>query len=278
MDSKNNKIDVLDHGFVRLIDVMGDDASIVQSARVSYGKGTKTVNEDRGLIRYLMRNRHTSPLEMGEVKLHWRLPIFVARQAVRHRTAQINEYSARYSIMSDDFYLPALERVQGQSKSNKQGSEDIDLPPEAKNEVLDIIRRNGQQQYADYQRLLEIGVSRELARVVLGTFFYTEWYLKINLHNLFHFLHLRMDAHAQYEIRVYADAIYKLVQPHFPLCFEAFDDYRRKATSLSSEEFEIIKDVLKQFPDARHVMEARLKEDEKLSPREKKEIKEKFIL
>ncbi len=205
------KIPCLDLGFVYLVDYMGGDASIVQAARVSYGIGTKTVNEDRGLIRYLMRHQHTTPFEMVEMKFHLKLPIFVARQMIRHRTANVNEYSGRYSVMPDEFYLPPVEHVTKQSATNRQGGGDPVTSDEAA-EVLGIIEGEQRAVREGYERMLELDIRRELARVNLGVAQYTEWYWKNDLHNLFRFLMLRMDDHAQYEIRVYAEAMAKIVK------------------------------------------------------------------
>jgi thymidylate synthase (FAD) len=221
---------VHDHGLVALVDVMPRfapvgktaDFAIVQAARVSYGEGTKQVNEDRGLIRYLARHRHTTPFEMVEFKFHHVMPIFIARQWIRHRTANVNEYSARYSVVRDRFYHPSLENVRKQSASNRQGGEEIADAATAQ-QFLDYLDKV-EALYADYEQLLEKGVTRELARIGLPVSVYTEWYWKIDLHNLFHFLSLRMDAHAQQEIRDYATAMFALVQPIVPVAAEAFFD------------------------------------------------------
>lgn len=248
-------ISILDHGFVRVIDYMGDDSAIVQAARVSYGKGTKSKNNDRGLIRYLMRHRHTTPFEMCEVKLHVKMPIFVARQWVRHRTANINEYSARYSILDKEFYLPDPSQLAEQSNSNKQGREKL-LSSEQAAAVLDILRRDASACYDTYSGLINDDgtgervdpgapqVARELARINLGMGYYTQWYWKIDLHNLFHFLSLRAHSHAQYEIRVYADAIAEMVKDWVPFAYEAFEDYRAGAAHFSKQEVEVIKAAL----------------------------------
>jgi len=225
---------VLDKGFVRLVDSMGDDSSIVQAARVSYGKGTKTVNEDRGLIRYLIRMKHSTPVELVDFKFHVKLPIFVARQWMRHRACTFNEYSGRYSIMSDDCYIPELDRITEQSTDNKQGSSNIVLD-DADNIQLSMEQQT-QSDLDNYHDFLDKGVSREIARINLPVSNYTEFYWKINLHNLFHFLKLRMDSHAQYEIRVYAEAIYEMIKEIVPLACEAFDDYVLNAEQLSSNE------------------------------------------
>jgi thymidylate synthase (FAD) len=238
------EVPCLDKGFVRLVDVMGNDASIVQAARVSYGSGTKQVNEDRGLIRYLMRHLHTTPFEMVEFKFHVKLPIFVARQWIRHRTANVNEYSGRYSEMKDEFYVPALDQVRAQSKTNKQGREDVAFAPDESERITEQLRQSQNQQYAEYQGLLETGLAREIARINLPVSNYTEWYWKIDLHNLFHFLRLRMDAHAQYEIRVYADAMAGIVKNIVPLAWEAFEDYMLLAERFTRLELGVLAEML----------------------------------
>jgi thymidylate synthase (FAD) len=246
---------VLDHGFVRLVDYMGDDGAIVQSARVSYGRGTKAATNDRGLIRYLMRHRHTTPFEMCEIKLHVKLPIFVARQWIRHRTANVNEYSARYSILDREFYLPHQDHLASQSLSNKQGREEV-LGNAQAAEVLELLRRDSIQTYDTYEHLLNDKgdgspvdegrpqLARELARMNLSINYYTQWYWKIDLHNLLHFLSLRMDSHAQYEIRVYADIIAQLVEKWVPHAYEAFSDYRVGGSFFSRREVDVLKEVL----------------------------------
>lgn len=213
---------ILGHGFVRLVDVMGTDSSIVQAARVSYGAGTKTPSSDRSLIRYLLRNRHTSPFEMVELKFHIKLPIFVARQWVRHRTASINEVSARYSEMPNEMYIPT--QWKHQSTSNKQGSGDS-VCPTLNARATERVEKLFRQAFSTYSDLLASGIAREQARIVLPTALFTEWYWKIDLHNLLHFLRLRLDSHAQYEIRVYAEQIYAMVKERFPVSAEAFEDY-----------------------------------------------------
>lgn len=235
-------ISCLDHGFVRLIDYMGDDSAIVQAARVSYGKGTKSVSNDRGLLRYLIRNRHTSPFEMNEIKLHVKMPIFVARQWIRHRTANVNEVSARYSVLDKEFYLPAPKDMAVQSKNNKQGRGNV-LKAEQSAIALNLLKQDALGAYDTYEKLLgeEFGLARELARMNLPVNWYTQWYWKIDLHNLLHFLSLRMDAHAQYEIRVFADAIGSLVADWVPLVWEAFQDYRLGGTFISKQEIEILR-------------------------------------
>lgn len=237
-------IPCLDHGFVRVVDYMGDDAAVVQAARVSYGKGTKKRSEDRGLIRYLMRHRHTTPLEMCELKLHVKLPIFVARQWIRHRTANVNEYSARYSILDREFYLPRPEDLATQSANNKQGRGDV-LAADAAAAVLELLRRDAVRAYDSYEALLDShGLARELARMNLPVSYYTQWYWKIDLHNLLHFLALRIDPHAQHEIRVYAEAIAGVVRDWVPLCWEAFEDYRLGAATLSRQMLVVVRRML----------------------------------
>lgn len=244
----NNKtgtqIPCLDKGFVRLVDYMGDDAAIVQAARVSYGTGTKQVNEDRGLIRYLMRHAHTTPFEMVDFKFHVKLPVFVARQWIRHRTASVNEYSGRYSIMKDEFYVPEPAQVRLQSATNKQGRSD-ETPPEQETEaILQALHLSQAESYSEYEELLDKNLARELARINLPMSLYTEWYWKINLHNLFHFLRLRLDAHAQYEIRVYAEALAELVKPIVPFAFEAFEDYVLHSFRLTKPEISALRQLL----------------------------------
>lgn len=217
-------IKCLDKGFVRLVDSMGGDDAIVQSARVSYGQGTSKVSQDRGLIRYLMRHRHTTPFEMVEFKFHCKMPIFVARQWVRHRTANINEYSLRYSEARDEFYYPDPEHIQFQSTLNKQGRLG-ELPGELKQKVLDYFKENSERSFAMYSELNEAGVARELIRSLLPVNLYTEWYWKNDLHNLLHFIGLRSDSHAQYEIRVFSDAMAESVKKVAPFAWEAYQDY-----------------------------------------------------
>ena len=238
----------LDHGFVRLMDYMGSDESIVQAARVSYGKGTKHVHQDRGLIRYLMRHQHTTPFEMVEFKFHCKLPIFVARQWIRHRTASVNEYSLRYSEAQNEFYVPDPDVIRKQSETNRQGRSDESVPEELQEQALDIFKKHTQQLWDDYQKLEQMEIARELARINLPVSLYTEWYWKINLHNLLHFLRLRLDPTAQYEIRVYAEAIAEIVKIAVPITWEAFEDYMLYAKSFSRSELEILKAVLAELP------------------------------
>jgi len=245
----------LDHGFIRVVDYMGDDQAIVQAARVSYGKGTSRVSEDRGLIRYLMRHRHSTPFEMCEIKLHVKLPMFIARQWIRHRTASINEYSARYSVLDKEFYIPDEKDLAVQSKSNKQGRGGT-LSPKDSEEALFLLKRDAEKSYETYEYLLnenpkgEVvddnrdGLSRELARINLTLNTYTQWYWKTNLHNLMNFIFLRADSHAQYEIRVYADIIYKIMESWVPITAEAFKSYRSGSVEFSAEALNVIKLML----------------------------------
>ncbi|MGB9663914.1 MAG: FAD-dependent thymidylate synthase [Ignavibacteria bacterium] len=235
---------VLNHGFIRLIDYMGGDESIVQAARVSYGKGTKTVSEDRTLIRYLMRHQHTTPFEMVEFKFHIKLPLFVARQWIRHRTANVNEYSGRYSIMPEEFYVPDETVIKFQSKANKQGRDSEEVPPEIRKRVLEILLQEQKSAFSGYQEMLNYNIARELARINLPLSLYTQWYWKIDLHNLFHFLKLRMDKHAQYEIRVYAEKMAEIVKAVVPIAYEAFEDYVLKSVTFSKNEILILKKYL----------------------------------
>ena len=249
-------IPVLDHGFVRVVDYMGDDTSIVQSARVSYGKGTKQVSTDAGLIKYLMRHWHSTPFEMCEIKYHIKLPIFIARQWIRHRTANVNEYSARYSILDKEFYIPSVENLASQSQVNKQGRAES-LSPEEAEKVITLLKNDAEQTYRNYEVMLNensegetlddssMGIARELARMNLTLNTYTQWYWKIDLNNLLHFLALRADAHAQYEIRVYADIILDIVKKWVPVTYEAFEDYRVGGTQLSAKEILILKKIIK---------------------------------
>ena len=243
-----NAIPVLDHGFIRVVDYMGDDAAICQAARVSYGKGTKSVQNDEGLIRYLMRHWHSTPFEMCEVKLHVKLPVFVARQWIRHRTANVNEYSARYSILDREFYIPAPEHIAAQSVVNNQGRGEALTGAEAAR-VLDILKTDSERSYNNYQAMIsddgQRGLARELARMNLPANIYTQWYWKVDLHNLLHFLRLRADAHAQYEIRVYADAICSVVADWVPFAYVAFEDYRLGGATLSETALECVRRMLK---------------------------------
>jgi len=266
---------VLDHGFIRVVDYMGDDGAIVQAARVSYGKGTRQAREDRALIRYLMRARHTSPFEMCEIKLHVKLPVFVARQWIRHRTASVNEYSARYSILEDEFYLPRAEQLAAQATDNRQGRGE-GLGPEESRRVLDILRDDAALTYSHYQELLNRdaegkprdparkGLARELARMNLTLGVYTEWYWKIDLHNLFHFISLRADPHAQYEIRAYAEVLLDIARRWVPVATEAFEEYVLGGAHLSRSALAIVRRLL--------AGEAVAQAESGLSPREWREL------
>jgi thymidylate synthase (FAD) len=248
-------VPVLDHGFVRVIDYMGDDSAIVQAARVSYGRGTKRISEDAGLIRYLMRHRHSTPFEMCEIKYHVKLPIFVARQWIRHRTANVNEYSARYSVLDREFYIPAPEHLAAQSASNRQGRGEVLRADEAAR-VLELLRADAARCHDDYAWMLNedepgrpadpgrAGLARELARMNLTLNTYTQWYWKSDLHNLLHFLALRADPHAQYEIRAYAQAMLETVRAWVPLAFQAFRDYRLDGVTLSGPMLAVLRRML----------------------------------
>ena len=239
---------VLDHGFVRVVDYMGDDAAICQAARVSYGRGTKSVQNDEGLIRYLMRHWHSTPFEMCEVKLHVKLPVFVARQWIRHRTANVNEYSARYSILDREFYIPEPDALAAQSVINNQGRGEV-LTGEEAEKVLRLLKNDSAQTYDHYEQMIsqegQMGLARELARMNLPANIYTQWYWKVDLHNLLHFLRLRADSHAQFEIREYADEICKLVSDWVPFAYAAFEDYRLGGATLSSKALDCVKRMIK---------------------------------
>lgn len=235
---------VLDHGFVRLVDYLGGDARIVQAARVSYGAGTKTVREDRALIDYLLRNRHTSPFEQVILTFHLKMPIFVARQWIRHRTARLNEISGRYSIMRDEFYLPRPHEIRRQSKRNRQGGSAAEVPAELQQRVIELLEADQQSAYGSYQDLLDDGLARELARINLPLALYTEMYWQIDLNNLFHFLKLRLDWHAQYEIRVYGDVMAEAVRAVAPLAFEAFEEHILHGQAFSGSELELLRAAL----------------------------------
>ena len=239
----DNAIKCLDKGFVRLVDSMGGDDAIVQAARVSYGKGTSKVSQDRGLIRYLMRHRHSTPFEMVEFKFHCKMPIFVARQWVRHRTANINEYSLRYSEARDEFYYPDPEHIQFQSTLNKQGRMG-EVTPELKQKVQDYFKEISERSFAIYAELNQAGIARELARSILPVNLYTEWYWKNDLHNLLHFIGLRSDSHAQYEIRVFSDAMAESVKAVAPFAWEAYQDYIVKGMRFSRIEQSLLERTL----------------------------------
>ncbi len=243
---------VLDHGFIRVVDYMGDDAAIVQAARVSYGKGTRQASQDEGLIRYLMRHRHTSPFEMCEIKLHVKLPMFIARQWIRHRTANVNEYSARYSILDKEFYVPAADQLAVQSSINNQGRGEAINRDDAE-KILDLMKGDAAQAFNSYEQLINSdadgkpidperpALARELARIGLPLSTYTQWYWKTDLHNVFHFMALRADSHAQYEIRVYADVIRDIANRWVPLASKAFEDYRLHGVELSRDAIEVVR-------------------------------------
>ena len=268
-------LEVLDHGFVRVVDYMGDDAAIVQAARVSYGKGTKLVRQDAGLINYLMRHRHTTPFEMCEIKYHVKLPIFVARQWIRHRTANVNEYSARYSVLDREFYIPAPDNLAAQAASNRQGRGDV-LQGEEAAEVLALLKADSERCYESYETMLNErvdgsqidpgrqGLARELARMNLPLNVYTQWYWKIDLHNLLHFVSLRADPHAQYEIRVYAEALLETIRRWVPAACEAFENHVIGGTQLSAGALGVVKRMI----DGESVTQ----EDSGLSAREWREL------
>lgn len=243
---------VLDHGFVRVVDYMGSDQAVVQSARVSYGSGTKKLRQDQGLINYLLRHRHTTPFEMCEIKFHIKLPIFIARQWIRHRTANVNEYSARYSIMGKEFYIPNRENLCSQSETNKQGRSEV-LSDQEADRVLELLKQDSENSYKHYEEMMNVdangnvideskqGLTRELARMNLSLNYYTEWYWKIDLHNLLHFLALRVDSHAQYEIQEYAKVMLAIVEKWVPFTSEAFSDYKQNSFACSAKMTEVIK-------------------------------------
>lgn len=235
---------VLDKGFVRLVDYLGSDSRIVQSARVSYGEGTKTYRQDKGLINYLMRNDHTSPFEQVNFTFHIKMPIFVARQWIRHRTAKVNEISGRYSIMADEAYVPALKDINKQSEDNKQGRSDEALDIELQKQVATIIEEDQKRAFETYHKLLDLGIAREIARINLPLSLYTEWYWHMDLHNLFHFLRLRLDSHAQYEIRVYAQVILDIIKKVCPLACEAFEEQVLNGKRFSSKEVDALKELI----------------------------------
>lgn len=269
---------VLDHGFIRVVDYMGNDSAVVQAARVSYGAGTRKVREDQGLIRYLIRHRHTTPFEMCEIKFHVKLPIFVARQWIRHRTANINEYSARYSILDNEFYIPAPEHLARQSSTNRQGRGSV-LEGSQALTVMRMLRDDATRAHAHYVEMMDIsgdeedqadspGLARELARMNLTLNFYTQWYWKVNLHNFMHFLSLRGDQHAQYEIRAYANVMLGILKKWVPDTFDAFSDYRLGATELSAKSIIVLRKML--------AGEKVVQSDSGLSKREWRELMELF--
>ena len=269
---------VLDHGFIRVVDYMGNDSAVVQAARVSYGAGTRKVREDQGLIRYLIRHRHTTPFEMCEIKFHVKLPIFVARQWIRHRTANINEYSARYSILDNEFYIPAPEHLARQSGTNRQGRGSV-LEGSQALTVMRMLRDDATRAHAHYVEMMDIsgdekdqadspGLARELARMNLTLNFYTQWYWKVNLHNFMHFLSLRGDQHAQYEIRAYANVMLEILKKWVPDTFDAFSDYRLGAAELSAKSIIVLRQML--------AGEKVVQSDSGLSKREWRELMELF--
>nr|WP_253309219.1 FAD-dependent thymidylate synthase [Rickettsia endosymbiont of Ceutorhynchus assimilis] len=235
---------VLDHGFIRVVDYMGSDSAIVQAARVSYGKGTKQISQDEALIKYLMRHHHTTPFEMCEIKFHVKLPIFVARQWIRHRTANVNEYSARYSILDNEFYIPKPEQIAKQSDNNKQGSGEA-FDPDISKEIIDSLTNDSNLVYSHYEKFIEQGLAREIARTNLTLNYYTQFYWKIDLHNLLHFLKLRADKHAQYEIRVYAEVMLDIIKKWVPLAYNAFVEYCLESACISRTGLEIIRKLIK---------------------------------
>lgn len=249
-------IKILDHGFIRVVDYMGDDSSIVQAARVSYGRGTKKSLQDKGLINYLLRHRHTTPFEMCDIKFHIKLPIFVARQWIRHRTASVNEYSARYSILGNEFYVPERENLASQSKINKQGRDNQMVPDDVAAHVINTLKADAMNCYDHYIQMMNeddqgnvidennVGITRELARMNLTLNYYTEWYWKINLHNLLHFVALRADPHAQYEIRVYADAMLDIIKAWVPYTYEAFEEHVLNGSRFSGKAVDTIRKLI----------------------------------
>ncbi|MCM1001005.1 MAG: FAD-dependent thymidylate synthase [Wolbachia endosymbiont of Melophagus ovinus] len=235
---------VLDHGFIRVVDYMGSDSAIVQAARVSYGKGTKQISQDEALIKYLMRHHHTTPFEMCEIKFHVKLPIFVARQWIRHRTANVNEYSARYSILDNEFYIPRPEQVAKQSDNNKQGSGEA-FDSHTSKEIIDSLTNDSNLVYSHYERFIQQGLAREIARTNLMLNYYTQFYWKIDLHNLLHFLKLRADKHAQYEIRVYAEVMLDIIKKWVPMAYSAFVEYCLESVCISRTGLEVVRKLIK---------------------------------
>lgn len=240
----DQSIPVLDKGFVRLVDYMGGDARIVQTARVSYGEGTKTLRQDAGLIDYLLRHEHTSPFEHVIFELHCKMPIFVARQWIRHRTARLNEISGRYSVMKKEFYVPPREQISLQSSDNKQGRETKSVPPELQDNVLDLLRQDQSSSYANYEEILTDGIARELARINLPLSMYTEWYWQMDLKNMLHFLKLRMDSHAQWEIQEYARAIAEIVKAVCPMAYKSFERHVLRGAKFSADEIVAINELI----------------------------------
>lgn len=235
---------VLDHGFVRLVDYLGGDGRIVQSARVSYGEGTKSYREDSGLINYLLRNDHTSPFEQVVLTFHTKMPVFVARQWVRHRTARLNEISGRYSVLKDEFYIPEGDHLAPQSSDNKQGRSTEPYDQQTRQRITERLEAGQRRAYEEYTELLELGLARELARINLPVSTYTEWYWQIDLHNLFHFLRLRLDPHAQYEIRAYAEVILEIAHRVAPIAVSAFEEHIRRGVRFSGQELALLQELL----------------------------------
>ncbi|MGL9761707.1 MAG: FAD-dependent thymidylate synthase [Wolbachia sp.] len=236
---------VLDHGFIRVVDYMGSDSAIVQAARVSYGKGIKQISQDEALIKYLMRHHHTTPFEMCEIKFHVKLPIFVARQWIRHRTANVNEYSARYSILDNEFYIPRPEQVAKQSDNNKQGSGEA-FDSHTSKEIIDSLTNDSNLVYSHYEKFIQQGLVREIARTNLMLNYYTQFYWKIDLHNLLHFLKLRADKHAQYEIRVYAEVMLDIIKKWVPMAYSAFVEYFLESVCISRTGLEVVRKLIKE--------------------------------
>jgi thymidylate synthase (FAD) len=240
----DKEIKVLDHGFIRLIDYMGSDARIVQTARVSYGEGTKTIRQDAGLIDYLLRHQHSSPFEHVVFEFHCKMPIFVARQWIRHRTARLNEISGRYSVMKDEFYVPPRDKISFQSADNKQGRNPEDVPAELQDKVIELLKQDQENVYKNYEGMIENDIARELARINLPLSLYTEWYWQMDLKNMFHFLALRMDSHAQWEIQEYGRAMAKVVKAVCPLAYESFDRHMVNGARFSGDEIDAIKKMI----------------------------------
>lgn len=256
----DKRFQVLDHGFVRLVDYMGGDSRIVAAARVSYGEGTKSVREDKALIHYLMKNQHTSPFEQVILTFHAKMPIFVARQWVRHRTARLNEVSGRYSVMADEFYLPSPNTIRKQSKKNKQARSEDEVPAELQEKVLELLRQDQILVYKNYESLLEDEIARELARINLPLSLYTQWYWQIDLHNLFHFLKLRLDNHAQLEIRAYGEVMAQMAKAVAPLAYEAFEEHMLFGITISRTLKESILNFLDSLSDSSQEAAAILKQ------------------
>jgi len=275
----NKETKVLDHGFVRLVDSMGNDETITNSARISYGKGTRSVNDNRNLIRYLMRHQHMTPFEMCQFTFHIKAPIFVARQWMRHRMASYNEYSGRYSVMSDDFYLPDVERINTQSKDNKQGtSKEQGFSINARRQLRSWMKDEQETANEMYQYYIDSDVARELSRINLPVSNYTEFYMSMNLRSLFNFIQLRLDDHAQYEIRVYAEAIYEMIKEVVPIASEAFEDYQLNSINMSQNELNVLRRALNMEKLDDSVLKVYIERSDELSKREKQEMINKLKL